>query len=169
VRSRITILLAACLLAVGFGSFLMANPASAQGTPQLCYLESFCLNAWNGGPYVNVYSPNVSNDAFQYIYIGFNTWVIQYEGSGRYSGDCIGDYNNDKYDARAGLYSNCTTGNVAWGAKFTVDSLDCPSNEVAFHNNHWGGYLAPAGFNNGDAFYLNSSIVCFTPSSFLGS
>jgi hypothetical protein len=169
VRPRITTLLAACLLAIGFGSFLTANSASAQGTPELCGNQGVCLNAWNTGPDVNVYAPNYSNDAFQYYYVGYNTWNIQYLGPGSYYGDCVGDSSNDPYDARAGLYSDCLNGHVAWGANFTIASQGCGANQVAFHNNHWGGWLAPSGPIAGDSFYLNNPHeYCFTPSTFLG-
>lgn len=33
---------------------------------QLCY-DGFCLNAWNGGPYVNEYTPGVVNNNFDVV------------------------------------------------------------------------------------------------------
>ena len=164
VRSRIITLLAACLLAIAFGSFLTGNSASAATGPALCAgtSELYCLNAWNGGPYVNVYPRGAANDNFGFFPTSGGNWVIQFFGSGQYYGDCVGDYNNNQYDARAGLWSNCTKGQGAWGVAFKLFT-NCPNNEFAFKNNHWGGWLAPANFNNGDPFYLNNpSEYCFS-------
>jgi hypothetical protein len=62
-RPRTIAILTACLLSIGFGSFLTTNPASAQaGGDQFCYAGSYCLNAWNGGPEINVYTPGVNKD-----------------------------------------------------------------------------------------------------------
>jgi hypothetical protein len=152
----------ACLLAVGFGSFLSASPAHA-ADPQLCF-GSACLNAWGGGPYVNVYtgSRSVANDQFTVVstgrYVG-----LQFLGGGGFNLDCIGDLNDSSTDARAGLYSDCAeAGGVAWGANFTESTASCGANEIAFKNVHWGGWLGPAGLANGDAFYLNKpTAYCF--------
>ncbi len=166
-RSRIIAMVAACLLAIGFGSFLTANPAFAADRTQYCY-GPYCLNAWNGGPEVNVYSPGVNNNSFDAFFSeGTGYWNIQFLGGGRYNEDCIGDLGNNSHDARAGLYSDCAAGNVAWGANFTAETQNCSSGDIAFHDNHWGGWLAPAGLGDGDAFYLNNpDEYCFTGSSF---
>ena len=163
-RSRITTLLAACLLAIAFGSFLTANSASAATGPALCAgtSELYCLNAWNAGPYVNVYPRGYANDNFGFSTLSGGITIIQFFGSGHYFGDCVGDYNNNKYDARAGLWSNCFNGQGAWGVAFKLYT-DCPNNEFAFKNNHWGGWLAPANDTNGAPFYLNSPVkTCYS-------
>jgi hypothetical protein len=170
-RYRILSLLAAVLLTIGFGlgPFLMASPASASGV-ELC-TSNQCLNAWNNGPEVNAYAEGYNNDTFVAEITGTLTdgtyvYGIQYGGGGNYNNDCVGDLGNSSTDARAGLYSNCTVGNVAWGANFTVDDggpgAYCPTGTVGFHNSHWDGWLAPASSGNGAAFYLNSGVeYCF--------
>jgi len=166
VRKRIITLLTACLLAITAGSFLTANTASATTGVQFCDVLQ-CLNAWNGGPYVNTYGPRVANDFFN---LTINTLpdpgyrVIQYLGPGSYHGDCISDYNNSSTDARAGLY-DCSRGGYPWGSKFEV--ANCPSGALAFYDIHWNGWLAPAGPGNGKGFYLNNPTEhCFDISEF---
>jgi hypothetical protein len=171
-RYRFLSLLAAFLLTIGFGPFLMAGSAYASGGTEYC-AGSQCLNAWNEGPDVNVYTANVDNDAFQSLIIGIlpdgtYEYGIQFEGGGTHSGDCIGDLGNNPDVARAGLYSNCITGNVGWGAIFTVDYNGCASGYFGYHNSHWGGWLAPASpGDDGAAFYLNNSVEhCFYQQNF---
>jgi hypothetical protein len=75
------------------------------------------------------------------------------------SGSCIGDYLNNPNDARASLSSGCGS-NVGWGVNFT--SGFCTGGGVWFKNNHWHGYLGPAGTFNGAQFYLNNATPwCF--------
>jgi hypothetical protein len=168
-RSRIITLLAACLLATGFGSFLTANSASAATRYQICFGGS-CLNAWNGGPLVKVYSSGAANNFFETYHNPNNGYYeILFLNMTPYGHDCVGDYNNNPNDAKAGLYSDCTAGSIAWGANFTEDTSHCGAGEIAFRNVHWGGWLAPAGLSNGSQFYLNnSSAHCFSVSTFLG-
>jgi hypothetical protein len=161
---RIIAMLASCLLTIGFGSFLAASPSFASGGFQYCSTGTSCLNSWNGGPEVNAYSlGDAANNSFDAV-LDENTqsWNIQFVGSGNYKADCIGDLGNNSQDARAGLYSDCKTGTVAWGANFMRDTSACPPGQMAFRNNHWGGWLGPSGLTAGDVFYLNqASIVCF--------
>jgi hypothetical protein len=160
-RFRITAMLTACLVAIGFGSFLTAAPSFAQaGGDQFCFSTSYCINAWNGGPYIDVYGPNVANNVFSLVQNG-NYWDLQFTNtaSGSY-GECIGDYGNSSTNARAALDSDdCAAGQIAWGANFTTPTAGCPPGEFALRNVHWGGYLGPStsGLGNGDAFYLNNA------------
>jgi hypothetical protein len=167
-RSRIITLLVACLLATGSVSFLTANSASAN-TTEMCFGGS-CLNAWNGGPLVKVYQGGAANDYFEPYYNTNNGYYeILFLNMTPYGHYCVGDYNNNANDAKAGLYSDCTAGRIAWGANFTEDTSSCGAGDIAFHNVHWGGWLAPAGLSNGSQFYLNNpSKHCFSVSSFLG-
>ena len=165
-RSRITTYSQRVCSPFGFGSFLTANSASAtEGAFCLGTSGLYCLNAWNGGPDVNVYSNGALNDTFNLYFASGGNVVLQAYPSppNKYSGDCIGNSNNNQYIARAGLWSNCTTGGQgAWGVAFKL-YLNCPNNEFAFKNNHWGGWLAPANFSNGAPFYLNNPTeYCFT-------
>lgn len=160
-RSRIITLLAACLLATGFGSFLTANSASAS-TTEMCW-GAICLNAWNGGPLVKVFSGGAANNYFEpYQNPNNGYYEILFLNQTPYGHDCVGDYNNNANDAKAALYSDCTAGRIAWGANFTEDTSNCGAGTMAFRNVHWGGWLGPAGLNNGDQFYLNKpSRYCF--------
>jgi hypothetical protein len=55
--------------------------------------------------------------------------------------------------------------NEGWGTDMRMDSQVCPSGEVAFFDNHWGGYLGPPnGWVDGSHFFLNkpsSTPICF--------
>ncbi len=165
-RYRLLSLLTAFLLAIGFGSFLMAGSASAASGLEYC-VGSQCLNAWNGGPDVNAYTVDVDNDTFAALVTGTlanGTYVygIQFQAGTTYNGDCVSDLGNDSGDARAGLDGNCVDGDIAWGANFTVDYSGCPSGYFGFYDIHWGGWLAPASSGNGAAFYLNNTVEhCF--------
>jgi hypothetical protein len=172
-RPRTIAILTACLLSIGFGSFLTTNPASAQaGGDQFCYAGSYCLNAWNGGPEINVYTPGVNNDSFTTIQNSAGYWNFQFTNiEGSSYGDCIGDYGNSSTDARAGLDSDCANGDIPWGANFTAVTQNCPGGEEAYHNVHWGGWLAPSttGLEDGDPFYLNNADeFCYSETFFVG-
>jgi hypothetical protein len=166
-RLRTITVLAASLLTISFGSFLTATPSFGQTDPdEVCTATSFCVNAWNGGPYVNVYTPGASNDTFYLMENGSGYWNLQYiDFLGTYW--CVGDFGNSSTDARAGLVmGDCTGGGaIPWGGNFTRVTTNCPSNEFALKDNHWGGWLAPStpGLGNGDPFYLNNtSEFCYT-------
>jgi hypothetical protein len=157
---------AAVLLALGLGTVLMANPASAGNhtragnSTQYCY-GSQCLNAWGGGPAVNTYTPNVANNDFRAINDSDNMVALQFQGNG----GCIGDYGNSSTNARAGLSGNCAGGPVPWGGN--LDAFTCPGG-VEFYDVHWNGWLGPATSpGNGVAFYLNKPTpYCFAFTAF---
>ena len=51
---------------------------------------------------------------------------------------------------------------LGYGTLFTVGNSGCPTGWVWFHNNHWGGYLAPFDPNtNGSPMILNGSKTCY--------
>ena len=168
-RSRIIAMLAACLLTISLGSIVIANPSYAATEYEYCATNA-CLNAWNGGPEINVYplSQGIANSHFIAVTNTISGYTnIQFVGNSNssYNDDCIGDLGNSSTDARAGLYSNCEAGTVAWGANFVETSQFCPGSEVSFYNVHWQAYLGPADLTTGDAFYLNKpdpGLECFS-------
>jgi hypothetical protein len=123
-----------------------------------------CLNAWNGGPYVNVYTggdeTRDTNQNFMVIDENGNqngTAEIMYTGSSSWNGRCIGDASNDSTLADVSLDACARPGQTAgWGTQFTWGTSGCPSGTVWFHNNHWPGYLRPPdNAANGSHWYLN--------------
>lgn len=144
-----------------------AGAAQASGTPrpaavseqQYCYHPGryACLNAWGGGPAVNTYTGGVDNNDFNQEFNEISNSAggidLQYVGGGPNNGKCIGDLGNSSTVAKAGLVP-CGSG---WGTNFSVEH-NCPNNNLAFKNAHWGGYLGPVdNWTNGSPFYLNKA------------
>jgi len=160
-KARIFAIAAALTLAIGIGVG-SSGSAYAQNVTgdQFCF-NNFCLNAWNGGPYVNEFTQGVANNYFTVISNQPATGYVNLEFTGSrspYEFGCIGDFGNSQTDARAGL-SPCGGGNVPWGGNFTA--THCPGG-LAFKNVHWNGWLAPASAGDGTPYYLNSaSEACF--------
>lgn len=165
-RRRILSALGTLAALVGLGLFV-ASPAFASGgigNEWNDYTSSnHFLNAWSEGPYVNVYTSDALNDDFQLSSISGNTVMVFSPNDGSlYDGACISDYNNNSGSARAGLVA-CGSGGIPWGAIFsTVTCNDNGSPGYAFYDDHWKGWLGPAGNSNGSAFYLNQATAsCF--------
>ncbi len=162
-KARILVILGSLALAIGFG-IGSGEAAHAQGT-EVCYNAS-CLNAWNGGPDVNVYTSGVQNDQFGVITDAAGYTGIIFTGGGAHNDQCVSDLGNSSTTARAGLDGNCEqSGGIAWGANFTEQGCTLPGggSGLAFKNVHWNGYLAPASQTDGAAFYLNNSTPhCFS-------
>lgn len=160
---RIGVLAAAILLSIGtvLVTGIPEASASAPSGNEFCF-GSDCLNSWNGGPWVNVFTggPNgTPNNGFTLIGFG-NTVNIEDTGGNAWDGKCIGDAYNDSVHADTSL-DPCGSG---WGTNFTLVTKGCAINAGAFYNNHWGGYLGPPnGAVNGSHWYLNKSTpYCFT-------
>ena len=155
---------AACLAAVG--------PAIVQ-YQELCYYNGgyACLNAWGGGPFVNVYrdGPETSDSHADFILLDNQAtgyYELAYVGSGSWSGECIGDAYNNTNDADVSLDACGTaSGNQGFGTNMDWGTNGCPSGEVWVYDYHWNGYLGPPdNYVNGSHFYLNkpaSANVCF--------
>jgi hypothetical protein len=117
-----------------------------------------CLNAWGGGPDVNVYTTGHDHTPNNYFTVypepdGF--WGIKAA-----NGECIGDRGNASGTASTGLVT-CGSG---WGSNFVVGTYAsgaCPNGQsLQFYNEHWKGLLGPpADWSNGDPFYLNKPVV----------
>ncbi len=157
---------------IGAG-YIVVNGHSAKGTShaaagygnQLCttYHNTLtCLNAWNGGPWVDVYSHlGTGNNDFS-IGAANGYWHIADTGNGNISwiGKCIGSAYNDPNGDEASLdpcpYSGYSGG---WGTNFI--RYNC-SGGYEFKDVHSGKYLFPNGWANGANFDLyGSSAFCF--------
>lgn len=144
-------------------------PQFTSGT-QWCDYNTDCLNAWSGGPWVNVSTtgPETGDTHQHFMVIDENgdaadASEIVFTGSGSWSGECIGDaYNNSGY-ADTSLDPCALPGQSAgWGTQMQWGTSGCPSGEAWFYDAHWKGYLAGSGAN-GSHFYLNdASPVCFS-------
>src|SRR5690348_8119047 len=94
-RSRFLVSAAGVSLAVGLAVIAQAGPAApayASGGTQWCGDDGQCLNAWNGGPAVNTFTPGVSNNNFSAIANSDGQTSLQFQGSGSFFVACIGDY-----------------------------------------------------------------------------
>jgi hypothetical protein len=161
----ITAVLTCVSVVVGIG--LSATPAYAQQN-EVCTVsigglaESPCLNAWNGGPYLETYSPGASNEDFQLQTVDRNGTIYSQIKYLPY-GTCVGDGNGgSSTDARAVMTDACNGANGYGGSYGTLFLLE-PGGCVfgwGLYNVHWGGYLNYAGFpnnvGNGVPWYLNN-------------
>jgi hypothetical protein len=169
---RIGAMIGAILLPISVVMATGITEASAATSYQYCAwpggIGPACLNAWGGGPNVNVEesdNPNIQNNRFVAINEGGGSYQIQFLGGGPKNGDCISDANNDPNNAVAALLPcHDHSGLAPWGSVFNDNTSVC-SGLNGFYNTHWRGYLGPpSGFVNGSHFYLNkpsSSPVCF--------
>jgi len=150
--------------------------------------QAECVNAWGGGPLIKTYPGGVvNNDYFVAVQEGtgpcggYSTtsncpWSgtpsglpivqLEFEGSGQYSGDFIGDYGNSSTDAKAGL-----VGYNGWGTNFILynDPSQCGSNTPwLLINTHWSpSWYNAAGLGsfanyNGKQLYNNSPPQCLS-------
>jgi hypothetical protein len=171
---RIGALVGAILLPIGAVLVTGTTEAWAATPYQYCTAgpdaNLACLNAWGGGPYVNVEesnNPNIQNNRFQVLPEANGYYQIQFVGGGQYNNYCIGDAGNVPGNADTGLVvCNTIAGGAGWGTLFRDRSNLCGSTgygPFAYYNSHWKGYLGPVdGFVNGSHFYLNKpNLVCF--------
>jgi hypothetical protein len=175
---RIGGLVGAILLPIGAVLAIGIPEASAASGQQYCYIPQgesgvhACLNAWGGGPWVDVSTnDNTRNNDFTYINNTNNENVeLEFTGDGAWSGNCIGDAYNQSGQASTSLDGCGTNGQGAgWGTQFIYITGGCPPGEVSFYNIHWGGYLGPPnGWVNGSHFYLNKpGQYCFLYSNYI--
>ncbi|HSW80601.1 MAG TPA: hypothetical protein VLG47_07530 [Candidatus Saccharimonadales bacterium] len=156
----------AIVLASGVGLTVGSSTAFAASGSQYCTTTPYvaCLNAWNGGPFVNVYTARgTTNNDFTVFQVN-GIWAIKYTGDNGAVGRCVGDANNDPNLAYTSLDVCPTPGDSGgWGTNFDVDP-GCGTGKVAFKNRHWpNGWLKPNANQNGAKFYLNGPTrVCYT-------
>jgi hypothetical protein len=163
-KARILVIIGTLTLAIGFGIGIgigSGEAAHAQETA-LCW-NSSCLNAWNAGPEVNVYTTGFGDDQFSIITDTAGYAAVFFSGGGTYNDECVSDYGNSSTDARAGLDGDCEISEIAWGANFTTQGCTANGNQgYELKDVHWNGWLAPASQSDGAAFYLNNSTPhCF--------
>jgi hypothetical protein len=169
---RIGRLAGVVLLSVGTVLTIGTPEASAQQplTGQWCwdstgYGSWVCLNAWNGGPWVNVSTnADTRNNDFTIIQDSAGYYELEDTGGNNYSGECIGDAYNESGQADTSLDPCGNTGaGQGWGTNFELVTAGCSTGSVAFYNVHWRGYLGPPnGWANGSHFYLNKpGYFCF--------
>jgi len=161
---RIGALAGAILLPIGAVLATGTTEALAATSYQYCDVVDgdtpACLNAWGGGPYVNVETTVNSenqNSQFQVLTEPNSYYQIEFVGNGS-SGSCVGDAGNVPGNADTGLVPCDTHTGAGWGSVFRETANACNGNPnlIAFYNLHWGGYLGmPAGYVNGSHFYLN--------------
>ena len=153
-KARILAILGAFTLAIGFGIGSGQAAFAVGPVAQYCATSSGgCMNAWNEGPYVNAYAATHVNNNFSAFANPDGYETIEYLGPGPHIHQCISDYGDSSTDARAGLSGYCDSGDISWGANFTVQG--CGNNTYAFRNVHWNGWLTPNSNSNGSPFYLN--------------
>jgi hypothetical protein len=163
IRAKIAVIATAIVLPMGTFLAFGASPALADfNDTQIC--ASVCVNAWNGGPAVKTETSYGAepNDEFNVDTLSNDNTYIEFIGGGPWSGDCVGDFDNDSGLADTALDQCPTISNGGgWGTNFK--EMSCGSEGgVEFKNNHWGGYLAPDGNSSGEFFYLNvASPYCF--------
>jgi hypothetical protein len=188
VRRKIFTAATALALAGGAGAAGVVFAAPAHASTEFCtqfdvggHSVTKCLNAWNGGPEVADYSPNVPNDAFNFyrdedacndgytttncpisgVPTGLEIVYFPYAGGGTYNGDCIADYGGSSGDAAAGL-----AGCGAYGYLFVQQSTSCG---ISFISDHWssswstrvGLGFALNGLNGNQAYLNNDTVNCY--------
>jgi hypothetical protein len=73
-----------------------------------------CLNAWSGGPGVDVYtSTGAVNNDFSVVPAG-SSWAIEDTDGGAYNGKCVGNANNNSGSEYTGL-DTCPNPNSGGG------------------------------------------------------
>jgi hypothetical protein len=145
--------------------------ASASGSFEYC-IGYECLNSWNGGPWVDVYTGGPDGTPNNYFTVFCDTATgncfIEDTGGNSWDGKCIGDAYNESGQAATSL-DGCGngSGNGGWGTNFKLITTGCPFATAAFYNVHWKGYLGPpSGAVNGSHFYLNNPReTCFATAS----
>ena len=129
---RIGAMVGAILLPIGAVLATGVTEASAATVSQYCDIldgPTACLNAWGGGPYVNVEESNdpaIQNNRFQVLPEANGNFQIQFLGGGQYNGYCIGDEGNVSGNATAGLVVCNTHTGAGWGTIFRDRSNLCP-------------------------------------------
>jgi len=147
-----------CAILLPFGAVLATGipQASAAGGAEYCTgpggSDFWCLNAWNGGPFVNVFTggPNGTPNNYFEDFCVVSTGICQIVDTGpnQSEGLCIGDAGNKSGNADTGLVG-CT----GWGTNFREQRCGIG---VSFYNVHWKGYLGPPDRPvNGSHWYLN--------------
>jgi hypothetical protein len=164
VKTLVSLGFAAALSLTAAASLALTAPPAGAVAHQLCDNSSphKCLNAWNGGPLVKTYAPDVNNDNFDWQPVkgrcqaGSALTTANCPLPGTPAGElivqiqyfnnptaCIGDNANNSGDAKAaevaGFCNNTNTGTGgAWGSLFIIDTqTTCAPGYQPFLNVHW--------------------------------
>lgn len=147
------------LLPVGAALAIGVPEASAASVQQFCYYDAgghpACLNAWGGGPYVNVETSDntvIQNNHFQLREESNGYVELQFAGGGKWNGRCIGDASNDPNLADTSLDAcGSITNGAGWGTQFQIaygtGDNGCPDNTIFFYNNHWSSVTGKAAWD----------------------
>jgi hypothetical protein len=164
---RMLAVLSSVFIVAFAGMAVSASPAFAGTGAQDCTgtVPIACLNAWNGGPWVDVYTQTgaVNNDFTIGQGSGPNFVTLRFTGThNSWYGMCIGDAYNNQGDDRASLDPCPSGGNSGgWGVNFTVQNCTTVyGNGLAFKDYHLGGYLYPTSLSNGANWKLDGSFTC---------
>src|SRR5215475_416691 len=120
-----------------------------------------CINAWNGGPWVKLYTGGpTKNGLFAATAGSGNSYLIFGNFESSWGSHCIGDANNDQTDSRVSLDAcpGATGGNASgdgWGTHVQFVTSVCGSGWTAIKDLHTGGWVGPQNEGNGAQFYLN--------------
>ena len=122
------------------------------------------INAWGGGPNVEVYTaPALYND-FTIINNPDGTGYVNIQltgGTSPYDNYCIGDLGDSQTSGQAGFVGGCGSTSIGWGGNFTWGACDGNAG-LWFKNVRHGGYLAVDGTNTkGTPFYVDLQQTCF--------
>lgn len=175
-RFRLAAATAAAAASLVLGGLGLATPAHASVTspavhavkalPAKALASSVCncqweadggggyMDAWDGGPYVNIYNSSNSNNDFTDWNSPANSAYSWWQGVG---GKCLADYGNSSSNARAGLVA-CSVSNIPWGANLTAYSCsESGAWGYELYDSHWGGWVTPNSGTTGAPIYLNSA------------
>ena len=170
---RLALLAAGASVVLG-ASVVTAEAAHAGTGNEWCLtsVNTKCINAWGGGPFVKLYTGQGggSNSDFTVVSAGSGNVVLRFTGNSSWADGkhCIGDAFNDPNHLDTSLdVCDTATGDYGWGTLFTSGGSGCPIGFSWFHDNHGNGYLGPADSNtNGSPFYLNKpSKYCYLSTS----
>jgi hypothetical protein len=189
-RRRVLAIIIGLFAAFGGTLIVTTTPAFAV-TDQLCDHITVnngpageCFNAWNGGPYVKTYTPNVTNDNFtrQFIHGRCNSTIytttncplpgtpaglaidqIEYLN---HPGECVADLNGSSGDAHTSAFGKCNDPNTGFGGDYGTVFVEnnCTPNPflsyVSVHwSTNWGSGARFLGYNgsggNGNQFWQN--------------
>jgi hypothetical protein len=155
IRTRIAVIASVIVLTAGSLLAFGSGHALAVTGGQYCGGDA-CINAWGGGPWVNVETSMgaAPNDEFYIGHLNNGNTYVEFVGGGQWSGWCVGDAHNDPHNIFTSLEQCPTNSNSGgWGTNFKeVDSED----GFALKNIHWEGYMVPGG-GNGSNFVLNGN------------
>jgi hypothetical protein len=169
--SRILAVIGTAIALVIGGLAAFAAPAFA-GTGNQYFIETTPFsyaNAWNGGPWIEVYNNTAVNNDFTAGQVNGYYYIEDTGTHNSWYGMCMGDAYNNPSNLQVSLDPCPTPGHSGgWGTHFTVGLCTLPGglHGLDFKNNHTGYYLEPEGSSNGTKFDLLGSVHSQDPTCF---